>query len=131
MVEIAKNGSVPTKQAKKNRRKQKSGFGKEKKKKGKGEWELNVTISKDATFADLFAAIDAVEEKEGLDELHFESELVDNFDSETADEVLAFYDVQEDKATTTKVLDFFKEHGYTQSDVAALLPVRFKPERKK
>ena len=95
------------------------------------EQELNIAISKNATFADLFSAIDAIEDKEGLGELHFEDELLDNFDSKVVEEVLAFQDTQASKATTTKVLDFFKEHGYTQSVVSALLPVKFKQERKK
>lgn len=95
------------------------------------ERELNATISKDATFADLFNAIDAIEEEEGLDELHFEEELWDNFDSEIVEEVLAFRDVQASKAATTKVLDFFKERGYPQKDVSIFLPIKFKRERKK
>lgn len=96
-----------------------------------GERELNVTISKDATFADLFNAIDAIEEEEGLGELHFEKELWDNFDPKIAEEVLAFRDVQASKAATTKVLDFFKERGYPQKDVSVFLPIKFKRERKK
>lgn len=95
------------------------------------ERELNAPISKDATFADLFNAIDAIEEKEGLGELHFEEELWGNFDSEIVEEVLAFRDVQASKAGTTKVLDFFKERGYSQSDVSVFLPIKFKRERKK
>ncbi len=95
------------------------------------ERELKATISKDATFADLFNAIDAIEEKHDLGDLHFEEELWDNFDSEIAEEVLAFRDTQASKAATTKLMNFFKERGYTQSDVSAFLPIRFKQERKK
>jgi hypothetical protein len=95
------------------------------------ERELNAKISKDATFADLFSAIDAIEEEEGLGELHFEEELWDNFDSAIVEKVLAFRDVQASKAATTKVLDFFRERGYTQSDVSVFLPIKFKRERKK
>lgn len=95
------------------------------------ERELNASISKDATFADLFNAIDAIEEEEGLDELHFEEELWDNFDAEIVEEVLAFRDVQASKAATTKVMDFFKERGCSQSDVSVFLPIKFKRERKK
>lgn len=104
----------------------------EKKRKRKGEEiedderELNATISKDATFADLFNAIDVIEEEEGLDELHFEEELWDNFNSKIVEEVLAFRDVQASKAATTKVLDFFKERGYPQKDVSVFLPIKFK-----
>lgn len=95
------------------------------------ERELNASISKDATFADLFNAIDTIEEEEGLGELHFEEELWDNFDSAIVEEVLAFRDVQAGKAATTKVMDFFKERGYSQSDVSVFLPIKFKRERKK
>jgi hypothetical protein len=95
------------------------------------ERELNATISKDATFADLFNAIDAIEEEEGLGEFNFEEELWDNFDSEIVEEVLAFRDVQASKAAMTKVLDFFKERGYSQRDVSVLLSIKFKREHKK
>jgi len=93
------------------------------------ERELNVTISKDATFTDLFNAIDAIKKEEVSDA--FEEELWDNFDSRIVEEVLAFRDVQANKATTTKIVDFFKERGYSQSDIPALLPIKFKRERKK
>lgn len=95
------------------------------------ERELNATISKDATFADLFNAIDAIEEEEGLGEFPFEEELWDNFDFRIVEEVLAFRDVRASKAATTKVLDFFEEHGYSQKDVSVFLPVKFKRERNK
>lgn len=95
------------------------------------EQELDATISRDATFADLFNVIDAIEEEEGLGKLHFEEELWDNFDSEIAEAVLAFRNVQADRAATTKVLDFFKERGYPQNDVSVFLPIKFKRERKK
>lgn len=90
------------------------------------EQDLKVTISKDATFVDLFNAIDAIEGEKGLDELHFEEELWDNFDSKIVEEVLAFRDEQASRAATTKVLDFFKEHGYPQKDVSVFLPIKFK-----
>ena len=95
------------------------------------ERELRTSISKDATFTDLFNAIDAIEEEEGLGELHFEEELLDNFDPEIVEEVLAFRNAQASKAETTNVLDFFKKHGYSQSDVSAFLPIKFKREQKK
>lgn len=80
------------------------------------EQELTATISKDATFADLFNAIDPIEE--------FEEELVD-LDSELAREVFAFRDEQESKASTTKVLDFFEERGYSQDEISIFLPIKF------
>ena len=95
------------------------------------ERELNATISKDATFTDLFNAINDIEEKEGLGELHFEEELWDNFDPEIVEEILAFREVQASKAATTKVLDFFNERGYSQIDVSTFLPIKFKREQKK
>lgn len=95
------------------------------------ERELNASISKDATFADLFNAIDAIEEEEGLGKFYFEEDLYDNFNPKIMKEVLAFRDAQASKAATTKVLDFFKERGYSQSDVSGYLPIKFKRERKK
>ena len=96
-----------------------------------GEYDLKVILSKNATFVDLFIAIDAVEEEEGLGELGFEEELWDNFDKEIAEEVLSFRDEQVTKAMSTKVIDFFRERGYTQADVSAYLPIKFKREHKK
>lgn len=95
----------------------------------KAEVVENVIISKDATFADLFHAIKAI--KEGSEVLHFEEELWDNFDAEIVEEVLAFRDARASKAAITKVLDFFKEHGYTQSDISTFLPIKFKREQRK
>ena len=98
------------------------------------EQELNVVISKNATFADLFSAIDEIESETGVaDEgkLFFDEELLDNFSEELFNEVLSFRDEQADKAKTTKVLDFFKQRGYKQKEVSAFLPIKFKRERKK
>lgn len=91
------------------------------------EKELLITLSKRASFADLFEAIEALEEKEGLGEVHFDEELWDNFDKEIAEEVLSFQDdAQKDRAATTKIIDFFQEHGYDQEDISVYLPVKFK-----
>jgi len=90
--------------------------------------EKKVSISRNATFADLFRAINAIEEEGELGELGFEEELHDNFDSETAEEVLAFDGERAGEATTTKVLDFFRKRGYSQKDVSAYLPIKFKRE---
>ena len=98
---------------------------------GDEERELTAAISKDATFVDLFNAIDAIEEKAGLGELHFYDELWDNFNSEVGEEVLALQSWESSKAATTKVLDFFRERGYSQKDVSIFLPIKFKRERKK
>lgn len=102
---------------------------KRKKKEEKREEEdqrLEVSISKDATFADLFKSIDTIENDEGFEKLHFEEELLRNFNEKIMEEVLSFRDT----ATTTKVLDFFKDHGYSQSDISVFLPIKFKREKK-
>jgi len=93
-----------------------------------GETELNLTLSKDATFADLFRAIDALAKKEGidaLDALGFESELFDNFDPEIADQIESLK-IDPAKARATKLTDFFKEKGYSQKDITVFLPIKFK-----
>ena len=95
------------------------------------EQELKADIYRDATFADLFEAIDAIEEDVGLGELHFEEELWDNFNSEVAEKILAFRDVQEKEAANTKVLDFFKKYGYSQNDITVFLPIEFKRKQNK
>jgi hypothetical protein len=95
------------------------------------EQELNVTISRDATFADLFKAVDAIEEEKGFDKLHFEEDLAENFGPKILKEILDFQNAQADKVATTKVLDFFKKRGYSQSYISAFLPIKFKRERKK
>ncbi len=99
-------------------------------KKESGEWDLKVAISKDATFADLFSAIDVMEEGEELDE-SLAQELYDNFAEDIADEVLSLRDPdQASKATVIKVIDFFRERGYSQSDVSAYLPIKFSRAKK-
>lgn len=95
----------------------------------KEEKELEITLPRNATFADLFNALDEIEKKEGLGEVQFEEELHDHFGEETVEEILAFQDNQA-RAASTKVIDFFKEHGYTQRDVSTYLPIKFKRERK-
>jgi len=95
----------------------------------KGEMEeedLCVELSKDATFFDLYEAIDAIEEKEGLDSLHFEEELWDNFDEELFEEVLALRSLEnETRAQNTKVIDFFKKRGFSKEDIEIYLPIKF------
>lgn len=91
--------------------------------------ELRVTISRDATFADLFNAIDAIEEHEGLDKFRFYEELLDNFGPDIAAEVLNFRG-QTDETTTT-IVDFFKKRGYSQKDITVFLPIKFKRKEMK
>lgn len=88
------------------------------------EEELEVVISKNATFADLFKVIDDIEKIKGLNKLHFEEELADNFDEDIAEDILEFSDNKE-KAKNTNILDYFEERGYSQDDVSAFLPIRF------
>jgi hypothetical protein len=92
--------------------------------------EIRVLLSKDATFADLFAAIDALEKKEGEGVVHLDDELADNFDEKIAEEILAFRGIDNNKAASTKVIDFFKAHGLPQSDIITLLPIKFKRAQK-
>jgi len=93
------------------------------------EKELLITLSKRASFADLFKAIEAVEEKEGLGKVHFDEELWDNFAEEIAKEVLSFQDdAQKDRAATTKIIDFFEKRGYSQDEICAFLPIEIKDD---
>ena len=97
---------------------------------GEEEADVSVPISRNATFADLFAAIEAIEGEKGLDTLHFEEELWDNFDPVLVEEIFSFMTAQKDQAASTKVVDFFKERGYTQRDISAFLPIKFVREQK-
>lgn len=93
--------------------------------------DLQVVLSRDATFADLFKALDAIEpDEEGeLDATHFYEGLWEKFDPEFVKEVLSFEDTRISRAATTKVIDFFREHGYSQSDISVFLPIKFKRKR--
>ncbi|OGZ58940.1 MAG: hypothetical protein A3B96_02315 [Candidatus Spechtbacteria bacterium RIFCSPHIGHO2_02_FULL_43_15b] len=95
------------------------------------EQELNVRIPRDATFADLLTAIGKIEREGGLDKLRFEEELWDNFSPDIAREVLALLGAEASEVASIGVLDFFNERGYSQKDVSAFLPIKFKRERNK
>ena len=91
-----------------------------------------VVIPKNATLADLFQAIDDIEEKTELGATHFEEELHDNFDTEIVQRLLALRDTAE--AAKLGVVDFFKEYDYDASDIQTFLPIKFprpKGKRKK
>lgn len=90
------------------------------------ERKLNAVISKDATFADLFGAIDAIEKEHGTGALNFEEYLWDNFDDDIGEEIFSFQNRQANKAKTTKILDFFRERNYSEEAILALLPIKFK-----
>ena len=89
------------------------------------ERELHVTISKEATFADLLGAIETLEEEEGFGALHFEDELQDSFNPETVREALDLLDEGSEEAATTGVIDFFIGHGYEEEDIIEYLPIEF------
>ncbi len=95
------------------------------------EKEEVLLISKDATFAEFFNALDDAEEGGIFNNVNFEDKLNKKFDPIFATEVLAFRDLREKEARTTNVLDFFKKHGYSQKDISIFLPIKFKRERKK
>ncbi|MDP2910058.1 MAG: hypothetical protein Q8N69_03255 [bacterium] len=94
------------------------------------ERDLVVFISLDATFADLFKAIDAMEEEVGEGKFLFEEELRKNFGSEIAEEVLAFRDARASEGATTRVLDFFRGQGFSRKQVSIFLPIKFGRKRK-
>lgn len=98
----------------------------EKKERRLEKWSAK--ISKDATFKDLFDAVDDRDEELRQSEL-FMSEVWDNFDQEICDEIL---DMQSDdiKAVGTKVVEFFEKYGYSKKDIETFLPVKFKRERR-
>jgi len=88
-----------------------------------------ISISKKATLADLFKAIDDIEVQTELGATHFEDELHDNFDKEIVQRLLGLRDTQE--ASTISVINFFKEYGYDVSDIEIFLPVKFSRAKKK
>lgn len=89
------------------------------------EDEKNVEILSSATLADLFNALDELEDEIGFDNLHFWDEIWDNFDSKIGDELLNSME------SDVKVMDFFKKHGYSKNDIEVFLPIKFKKTRKK
>jgi len=88
-----------------------------------------IIISKNTTLADLFKAIDDIEEKIELGATHFEEELHDNFDTEIVQRLLALRDTPE--ALTLGVVEFFKEYDYDASDIQTLLPIKFSRAKSK
>ncbi len=93
------------------------------------EAEGAVILVLDATFFDLFEAIESDEGIEvELDEL-FWSEVYErvgsHFDEDAQGELEKFFD-QPALAKTTKVLEFFEKYGYSKEEVEAFLPIRFK-----
>lgn len=89
------------------------------------ENEMQVKLPKSATFADLFRAIDALEDKAELGDVHFEDELWNNFEEHVAKEVLSFRTDRASDAETVKVLEFFQSCGFSQEHVETFLPIDF------
>lgn len=94
------------------------------------EWKkrkrkVSIVISQTATFADLFAVMDAAAIEEFTDEVEH------NFGADVAYEVNDFRIMAAKWHDPITVLDFFKKHGYSQLDVAAYLPIKFKQTLKK
>jgi len=86
------------------------------------EEELRVTLSKEATFKDLFEAIADIENKKGFGSVMFEDELIDNFDKNIVAEIIDF---RTSSAPTPKLIDYFKAHGYSKKDITIFLPIDF------
>lgn len=85
-------------------------------------------ISKDATFKELFDAIDEGDEDLRQSDI-FMGRVWYNFDQEISNEILELLD--DVKAANTGVIAFFKKHGYSKSDIETSLPIKFKRERRK
>jgi hypothetical protein len=91
--------------------------------------EEPIIISKNATVADLFKAIDAFEEKTELGASHFEDELHDNFNTEVVRRLLEMRDTPE--ASKITAVKFFNEQGYSVDDIETFLPIKFSRARSK
>ncbi|MBI4143091.1 hypothetical protein HY480_04420 [Candidatus Uhrbacteria bacterium] len=89
--------------------------------------DADVTITPDATFDDLFAALEA---GDGRVQEIFDHELVDHADRDVVDEVLR---IQADRtrAAATSVVAFFKNIGWSKRDLQAYLPIRIQRKRRK
>ncbi|MDD5341425.1 MAG: hypothetical protein PHC97_03250 [Patescibacteria group bacterium] len=84
-----------------------------------------VEISPDATVADLFKAINKLEDKIGEGNSGFGAELSENFDRVVGEELRG------EESRKIKVIDFFKRYGYDKDDIEVFLPIRFKKAKKK
>lgn len=92
-----------------------------------------VILHQDAAFADLFEAIESDRDttEPNLNEI-FWSEVYYNVDEEMQTELQTLHVDDPEKSKATKVLAFFKERGFSQSDVEVYFPIRFhkKPKGK-
>ena len=96
------------------------------------EKSRTIRLKRDATFADLFNAVEDIEDSEAYEEYWeiFDEELINNFEPDVAEGILSLRSDQASKAKSTNILDYFKGHGYTQKEISAFLPIKFKKERK-
>ncbi|TSA44926.1 hypothetical protein D4R51_02960, partial [bacterium] len=83
----------------------------------KEEARIGVTLSRSATFEDLG--------NKKFNRDVFETELWDNFDSKVASVVIALLSANSKKSGAVKVLDFFKERGYSEDDISTFLSIKF------
>lgn len=101
-----------------------------KKERDEDEKTITIKISPNATFADLFAAIEKLDDID--DAQIFYLELDDNFDQRIVEAVHAFQD--QPQAASIKVVEFFKQQGYSKKEIETFLPIKFtssKPSKKK
>lgn len=110
-----------------------------------------IRVKRDATFADLFDAEEKLANKiqesgkEEDDPAHFAVELETNFDEPIPEELRHFravleamrakrpeeYTEEEKRLIGLKMIDYFQEKGHSMKDIEALLPIKFKKEKKK
>ncbi|MDO8581968.1 MAG: hypothetical protein Q7S16_03765 [bacterium] len=88
---------------------------------GAEECEHVLTLSKNATFMDLFRALNKTEKKEGFGEVHFEDEVLDHFGDGILEEIQRLYS----ERSQMRILDFFAEYGYSKEAIEAYLPIQF------
>lgn len=93
------------------------------------EWS-DVALDPDATFANLFEKLDAMEDRLAAEQMGlFESELADNFPDDIFDEIEELRNDSK-KASETNVLRFFEERGYDKETIEAYLPIKFEKKTK-
>lgn len=88
--------------------------------------EIIIKMPPAATMADLFAAIEKVEDD---DNFHFDEELLDNFNQDLIDEFNGIKNNPNQAAAVT-VADFFKKYDYKPDDLSAFLPIKFSASKK-
>lgn len=88
-----------------------------------------VSLTQDATFSDLFEAIEeGVLDVETSRELF--AEIFHHLDEETRAELQKLHLDEPELAKTTKVLDFLRQRGFSKKDIETFWPIRFRRKRK-